>query len=121
MSDARIPIAQNPEEDERVFRAPWEARAFAIAVALVEAGFCSWEEFRQRLIMAINREGASEDYYRNWLRALQSLLHDKGTVTTEEIAQEIAILVANPPHPKPHSHAPDKPLVTFPPRSKAAK
>ena len=42
---------------EAVFSEPWEARAFAVAVALSEAGQFQWAEFQQSLIEEI---GAAE-------------------------------------------------------------
>ena len=38
---------------ELVFSAPWEGRAFGIAVALKDGGQCRWEEFRDRLIVEV--------------------------------------------------------------------
>lgn len=109
----KIPIS--PEQDEPVFRTPWEARVFSIAVSLSRHGLFTWEEFRQRLIAEIGRPDASEDYYQNWLRALEGLLDDKGTLISDEIERELAALQANPPAPQHHSHQPDKPLRVFPP------
>ncbi len=111
--ERKIPL--RPEEDEPVFRTPWEARVFSIAVSLSRHGLFTWEEFRQRLIAEIARPDASEDYYQNWLRALEGLLDDKGTMISEEIDRELAELKANPPAPQRHSHQPDKPLRVFPP------
>lgn len=112
-SDRKIPI--RPEQDEPVFETPWEARVFSIAVQLSRHGLFTWEEFRQRLISEIARPDASEDYYQNWLRALEGLLDDKGTLISDEIERELAALRANPPAPQHHSHQPDKPLLVFPP------
>ena len=42
---------------DHVFSAPWEARAFAIALKLSEAGHFSWDEFRDQLIAEV---GASD-------------------------------------------------------------
>ena len=36
-------------EDEPVFKEPWEARAFALAVALNESGHLDWSEWAQSL------------------------------------------------------------------------
>ena len=41
------------DNGELVFAAPWEARALALAVALVERLDLPWDAFRQRLIDAI--------------------------------------------------------------------
>ncbi len=70
-----------------VFSAPWEARAFAIALKLSEAGLFSWDEFRDRLIAEVGasdriraRDGTSDrgEYYEHFLRALERLVDEKG-------------------------------------------
>ncbi len=70
-----------------VFSAPWEARAFAIALQLSEAGHFSWDEFRDRLIAEVRasdriraRDGTSDhgEYYDHFLHALERLLDEKG-------------------------------------------
>jgi len=72
---------------DHVFSAPWEARAFAIALKLSEAGYFSWDEFRDRLIAEVgasdrirDRDGTSDhgEYYEHFLRALERLLEGKG-------------------------------------------
>ncbi len=67
-----------------VFGAPWQARAFALAVALVERGVFSWDEWAQTLGGTIKSAQAAGDpdlgdtYYRHWLAALERLLVEKG-------------------------------------------
>jgi nitrile hydratase accessory protein len=68
---------------ELVFQAPWEGRAFGIAVLLNEKGAYEWNAFRDRLVAEI--AAGSPDYYASWLDALQSLLIEKGVVTHEQI------------------------------------
>jgi len=71
---------------ERVFSAPWEARAFAIAVKLADSGLFTWDEFRDHLIAEVGksdqvrRQGVpgEEQYYEHFLRALEHLLTVKG-------------------------------------------
>src|SRR5262249_16430015 len=43
------PAAPPRDNGELVFAAPWESRAFGLALALNEAGLIDWEEFRQAL------------------------------------------------------------------------
>jgi len=78
-----------PLEKELTFSAPWEARAFAMAVRLSEAGICTWDEFRAHLIEEIGKadkvraHGWVEDgdgYYVYFLRALENLLREKNIV-----------------------------------------
>jgi nitrile hydratase accessory protein len=65
---------------ELVFSAPWEGRAFAMAVGLVDALGLDWEEFRSRLIEEI---GAAPErpYYESWLAALERLASDHGVTS----------------------------------------
>jgi nitrile hydratase accessory protein len=72
---------------DHVFSAPWEARAFALALKLSESGHFTWDEFRQRLMAEVGasdriraRDGTSDqgEYYEHFLRALEKLLEEKG-------------------------------------------
>ncbi len=73
---------------ELVFSAPWEGRAFGMAVALNEGGAYRWEEFRERLVQQIARGRGA--YYERWLEALESLLLAKGLVTAAELEERSA-------------------------------
>ena len=64
---------------ELVFEAPWEGRAFAMAIAAVDRLGLDWEEFRQRLICAIEADPA-RPYFESWLAALEALLAGPGIV-----------------------------------------
>ena len=73
---------------ELVFEAPWEGRAFGVAVALSEAGRYGWDDFRARLIDEIAEaegRGAGSTYYERWLAALEGLLVARGFVTPSEL------------------------------------
>jgi len=61
------------DNGELVFSAPWEARAVAMAVALVERLELPWDAFRQRLIAAI-AEDPDRPYYESWASALEQLV-----------------------------------------------
>ncbi|WP_177212658.1 nitrile hydratase accessory protein [Geodermatophilus ruber] len=80
------------KEGELAFSAPWEIRAFALAVAAHRDGRFSWPEFQGRLVAAIDRweradpaERASWSYYREWLQGLESLLLERGLVDADEL------------------------------------
>ena len=77
-SDALVPV-------ERVFAAPWEAQAFAMAVSLAERGLFTWTEWAAALAAEISRAPAS-DYYQQWLAALEALITAKGVTTKDELA-----------------------------------
>ena len=74
-----------------VFRAPWQAQAFAMTLALYERGLFSWTEWAQALALRIQAapalpgEDASDAYYRQWLEALEQLVADKGASSPAEL------------------------------------
>lgn len=75
---------------ELVFEAPWEGRAFGIAVQLNQQGLYPWRAFRDGLVSEIGAAEADDDghgYYERWLATLESLLLEQGIVTPEELAQ----------------------------------
>jgi hypothetical protein len=47
------------DNGELVFEAPWQARALAIAVALVESLDVPWDTFRRRLMAEIAEDPAA--------------------------------------------------------------
>lgn len=61
------------DNGELVFNAPWEGRAFALAVALVERLDLPWDTFRQRLMDAIAQD-PDRPYYESWAIALEGLV-----------------------------------------------
>ena len=68
------------DNGELVFAAPWEGRALALAVALVERLDLPWDAFRLRLIDAIAEE-PDRPYYESWAVALESLVVGLGLAT----------------------------------------
>jgi nitrile hydratase accessory protein len=80
------------DADGPVFREPWEAQAFAMAVALHERGAFSWTEWAAALALEIKEAQASGDpdtgetYYRHWLAALERLVAAKALASTAELA-----------------------------------
>jgi nitrile hydratase accessory protein len=71
---------------EPVFAAPWEGRAFAMALDVVERAGVPWEEFRRRLVAAID-DDPQRPYYESWVVALERLVLETAAVTTEAIAR----------------------------------
>jgi len=75
------------DDDGPVFREPWEAQAFAMALTLHERGLFSWNEWAATLADEIKRAQAAGDpdtgetYYRHWLATLERLIADKGVTT----------------------------------------
>ena len=74
-----------------VFRAPWEAQAFAMALVLHERGVFTWPEWADALGREIKRAQAAGDpdtgetYYRHWLATLEGLVDTKGVATSETL------------------------------------
>jgi len=63
------------DNGELVFEAPWEARALAIAVALVDKLGLPWDAFRHRLMDEIATD-PQRPYYESWSAALESMVID---------------------------------------------
>jgi nitrile hydratase accessory protein len=74
-----------------VFRAPWEAQAFAIAVQLHARGVFTWVEWAAALADEIKAAQAAGDadtgetYYRHWLAALERLVAVKALTNGAEL------------------------------------
>src|SRR5689334_24306895 len=79
------------DNDGPVFREPWEAQAFAIALALHESGVFTWQEWAAALGTEIKRAQAAGDpdtgetYYSHWLNTLEKLVADKGVTTADTL------------------------------------
>jgi nitrile hydratase accessory protein len=74
-----------------VFREPWEAQAFAMALALHGRGLFTWKEWAAALADEIRRaqQGGDPDngetYYRHWLATLERVVAAKGVATSETL------------------------------------
>jgi len=79
------------DEDGPVFREPWEAHAFAMALTLHDRGVFTWTEWASALAAEIKRAQANGDpdtgetYYRHWLHALEHLVSAKGAGSEAEL------------------------------------
>lgn len=80
------------DESGPVFRAPWEAQAFAMTLALYERGIFTWNEWARTLSEAIRDAQAAGDpdhgdtYYAHWLVALERISAAKGCVSDSALA-----------------------------------
>lgn len=80
--------------DERgpIFREPWEAHAFAMALALYDRGLFTWPEWAAMLAEEIRKAqaagdpGSGETYYRHWLATLERMITEKGVTTAQALA-----------------------------------
>jgi nitrile hydratase accessory protein len=79
------------DDDGPVFHEPWEAQAFAMALALHGRGLFTWREWADTLAGEIKRAQAEGDpdtgdtYYRHWLATLEKLIAAKGVATSETL------------------------------------
>jgi nitrile hydratase accessory protein len=70
------------DADSPVFNEPWEARAFAMVLALHQRGLFTWPQWGAALSRQITQAQAAGDadlgdtYYQHWLLALESLVKD---------------------------------------------
>jgi len=91
--DLPILAGQPREGSEPVFRAPWEAQAFAMAVSLHQRGLFSWSEWAETLAAQIAAAQAQGDadlgdtYYHHWLAALERLVATKAGSSMEELVR----------------------------------
>ena len=85
LDDASLPR----DNGELVFETPWQARALAIAVALVEKLGLPWDAFRHRLMDEIGKD-PQRPYYESWGAALESMVVDL------ELATPAALDAATP-------------------------
>ncbi len=83
-----------PRDDEGpVFRAPWEAHAFAIAVSLHARGLFTWGEWAAALADEIAHAQAAGDadtgetYYLHWLATLERLVAEKGVASATTLTR----------------------------------
>jgi nitrile hydratase accessory protein len=81
-----------PRDDHGpVFRAPWEAHAFAMAMALHEKGLFAWTEWSAMLGEEIKKAQAAGDpdtgetYYRHWLATLERMVAAKGATSAQAL------------------------------------
>ena len=93
LASAAAGVAPIPRESDGapVFRAPWEAQAFALTLALHERGLFTWSEWAAALaaeIRGAQERGDPDDgsaYYRHWLAAVERLVAAKGVTSAANL------------------------------------
>lgn len=84
MNGPELLPGQPVDDGEPVFREPWEAQAFAMAVRLHEQGVFTWTEWAAALSTEIERAQLAGDadvgdtYYHHWLAALERVTAETG-------------------------------------------
>jgi nitrile hydratase accessory protein len=98
------------DETGPVFHAPWEAHAFAMALALYEKGLFAWSEWAAMLGEEIKKAQAAGDpdtgetYYHHWLATLERMVAEKGATSAQALAQHYQAwerAMRRTPHGKP--------------------
>lgn len=97
-ASATLPLTECPglprgDDAEPVFRAPWQAQAFAMTVQLHARGLFSWPQWAQALGARLAQDAggpaagdageAIDRYYTQWLAALEDLLQQRLGVAEE--------------------------------------
>ncbi len=81
------------DADGPVFREPWQAQAFAMALALHQRGLFTWPEWAAMLAEEIKRAQAAGDpdngdtYYLHWLTTLERITTEKGVTDTRTLSR----------------------------------
>jgi nitrile hydratase accessory protein len=114
------PVAPPMQNGELVFEAPWQGRVFGIARGMAENGTYTWDEFRARLIEQIasfdrsaetaadaGRAAPQYRYYDHFLRALETLLVERGIVAAGELTARTLEFAARPDGHDHHHRARD--------------
>ena len=90
-----------PEEDP-VFDAPWQAKAFSLAVGLHQSGLFAWKEWAE-LFSKNSREFERDkevtnnhDYYLIWLNTLEDMLEKKKSLHASEENHPSPVSPGNP-------------------------
>jgi nitrile hydratase subunit beta len=61
------------EEDEPPFHADWEARVYALNVAMLRRGVYNLDQFRDAIERMPPAEYLAASYYERWLHAVETL------------------------------------------------
>src|SRR5258708_35941521 len=83
------------DEDGPVFKAPWEAQAFAMTLSLHARGVFTWREWAGALaaeLAAAAARGEPDDgthYYEYWLAALAKPIAEKRLVAGAELERRV--------------------------------
>ena len=83
------------DEGGPVFKAPWEAQAFAMTLTLHQRGVFTWREWADALAAELAAVGARREpddgtrYYQHWLAALEKLVATKQLIPDDELARRI--------------------------------
>ena len=95
ITDLKMSVLEKNHEGP-VFKEPWQAQAFAMAVTLSEAGLFSWQEWSSELSTSIQsrqKKGDPDDgetYYLHWLETLENMLSRRNLIEHADLLQHIS-------------------------------
>jgi len=82
----------NPEPNEPVFHTPWERTVFGLFMTTFAGGHFNVDEFRHAIERMDAAHYLQSPYYEHWLHSIETLLVERGVVTTAEIDGRMAQL-----------------------------
>ena len=90
VSDNPVLLPGQPHDsDGPVFREPWEAQAFAMAVTLESQGIFTWSLWTKTIGVIIAADDHPDNfgtrYYDYWLEALEKLVADNTLISSEHL------------------------------------
>lgn len=98
------------DESGPVFKAPWQAQAFALVVNLQQQGVFTWQEWATKLGACIEQARAAGDpdlgntYYDHWLLALEKISLEKGLATADLLVERKQRIHNDQQRPHDHDH-----------------
>jgi nitrile hydratase beta subunit-like protein len=72
------------QNGELMFDAPWQGRVLGMALAVVQERGLEWDDFRERLIAAVDAD-PTRPCYESWTAALTDLVVDLGVASADEV------------------------------------
>jgi nitrile hydratase accessory protein len=98
------------QDKNLAFAEPWNARAFALVLALSERGLFTLKDFQAELIDKIGSHEklgcirTEEEYYTHWVEALTALLRRRGLLSAEAVSAMEVNLLAVAATTREHQH-----------------
>lgn len=107
----------DPGDERLAFAEPWNARAFALVLALSERGLFTLKDFQAELIASIGGHEKTgcittdEEYYTHWIEALTALLQRRELLSADAVQDMerrlLAIAAATREHQHDAAYGPD--------------
>lgn len=100
----------DPHDQDLAFAEPWNARAFALVLALSERGLFTLKDFQAELIDKIGAHEklgcirTDQEYYTHWVEALTALLKRRGVLSADAVSTMEASLLASAAETREHQH-----------------